>query len=306
VRKLVRVALASALLLPATGWMSRPAQAETIWQRAKLERSQKERKTLEAVERVLVGDADELDQFRARTALVALSRGEVRHPLLVIQLARLRRELRLSPARGLSRKLRAALGARAMPAGLRARGELELALLEKSSGNLGPAREALQRSLRHAWKAEVRAELILVLGFLELEHGEAREAKSLFADALRLPLGKRRRVQALLGLGLLAGATGDAHGATRLSRKAAKVQEGRSRISSVPLLWELALSSQCRRAAEALLDFGGGRAEALCEERLGSDARWLRPLAELLAPHCESFAETDSGQPRENSETSDD
>jgi hypothetical protein len=223
--------------------------APSIWQRTRLAQSADERETLRSIERVLGGEAEEMDLLRARTAVVELMREQIRNPRTVVLLFHLRRQLGLSPARGGVGRLSAALSAE-LSHHDRALGWYELARLSLDlywTERTGPDFESpmqkeametalgqLRRALDEAWEPELRAE---VLSYRALTAFGLEDYKSARADFLRvtdLAVSSASLRDAYLGLGLVDLMLGDHARALRFLEWSAGEERHLSQAAPLP------------------------------------------------------------------------
>lgn len=278
---------------------SRPTFAETFWQRVRHKNAQSMEELIVSTEKVLWGLGDELDMFRVRTALVALSRGEIIDPRVVVLLHRLRRELRLSPGRNSTELLHQALTGR-LAATYRAWAWIELSYVSISQSAPRRALLELDNALKSAWRVEDRAAIDVLAGWLLLGERRTSEAQERLSRLENRGAPRRLITQARVGQALTAVMNGDRELARSFAIRASSLQARRASVSGVDLFWELQLDESTQAAADLILIWGrAGRAEqrgdqdvaerekrVVCEQLFG-ESEWTQLLAQMWRLECD-------------------
>lgn len=278
--------------------VTEPVSALTVWQRVGKKNTQANEQLILSAERVMWGLGDELDMFRVRTALVALSRGDITEARAVVLLHRLRRELRLSKGRNASSLLRGALAGK-LEATYRAWAWMELAQVSVADGALQRALMELEQAHAVAWRAEDRAAIEVFMGWLLLREHRGSEAEEIFRRLENGGAPQRLVTQARVGLGLVAAHNGDHAGVTDFAALAYSMQSKRASVSGVDLFWELSLDEATLAGAELVLSWGkaehaarSGEKETADEQRrhvcdsLYGDSEWVQLLAQIWRDRC--------------------
>lgn len=287
------------------------ARAETVWQRVGKKSVQADELLIVSTEKVLWGQGDELDMFRARTALVALSRGEIVDPRAIVLLHRLRRELRLNPGRNAIELLQRALTGR-LSATYHAWAWMELSHVSASQGAPARALLELESAQKVAWRADDRAAIDVFSGWLLLAEHRTTEARERLSRLTNQAAPQRLLTQARVGLSLVAAQSGDAALTTALAMQAFSLQAGRASVSGVDLFWELQLDESMRIAAELVLSWGKAkhaemmgddevaeRETRLVCDQLAGENEWTQLLSEMWRQSCEP-SEGSSGLEKPN------
>lgn len=243
------VGLTVGAVLMATSLAQPSGAAPTIWQRTRWAQAADERETLRSIERVLSGEAEEIDLLRARTAIVELMRERIKNPRTVVLIFHLRRQLGLSPAQGGVRRLSAALSAelshydRALGWYELARLRLDLYWTAKTSTPTAraPRSEAiatglsqLQSALNEAWEPELRAEVLSYRALLAFGLEDFPTARVDLLQVADLAVSAASLRDAYLGLGLVELMRGDRPRALRFLEWSAAEERRLSQAAPMP------------------------------------------------------------------------
>jgi tetratricopeptide (TPR) repeat protein len=138
----------------------------------------------------------------------------------------------------------------------RAWAQLELAHAHLSLRQLSEAKEALERGLSVAWRAQVRAETLILRGLLELRLGNSEDSLADFSEVTQLSASRRLIVQAYIGRAFAFALRGDAREVTANAKAAFVTEATRATVSRLDPFWDLQLDAAERDCARALLLLG--------------------------------------------------
>ncbi len=211
--------------------LDHPADARDLWERTRSPELARERDILGAVERVLLGVADDHDVLAAQSALVEYTRGKRYEDVRVeVLLVRLRLEARWTYDARLEKRLGTTLERSGPPAAM-GRAWLDWGALGALRGDARAAAARFERGLALVWERGARAEGLLGRGYARMALGHAREAASDFDAAVRLADTGRITAAALWSLALAESRSGRGEEALRAGRFALEVERRRASAS---------------------------------------------------------------------------
>ncbi len=228
-------ARASAPWAKARARVGRPPNADDFWDRARYPELVAERRTLRAIERVLLGRGDDYDTLTARVALLDFIRGEQFTDVRVeYVLTRLKLESTFSYGSRLEARFAKTLE-RPAPAPLRAMGYQDYGALAALRNDAASAFRRFDVAVSLTWEPDGRDRALLGRGFAAMALGRARDAVVDFTEAAQTTPSRRLAVAAHWALSAAYDRIGEQRLSVRSAERAQAIGRARAAASRRPI-----------------------------------------------------------------------